>query len=596
MGAFSGFMLPRRRLLDDVADDEQESAPADFGGAVFPNPDHVRPQWDTDPIPETRLPNGVSFKKETWKGTPSYDVSNPNPANVFPDSGREISAKFSSKPKPMNGSLNIPDGTDPGAAFTSDPTNRKRLLQMVMGSDASATLDPPQNDRIADDSSRHPQGFESDARDSDVGFRSRDPEGGRFPSFQPGSTEDLESRATSGRLSLADQIRQQNQAQPSRVDALQKQYDQMKPPAPPAQMKWWQKLLLGLGGPQAVNQEYAREQQDQEFEEGRYDRQRQSLAQQIEAERRIQEQNDREDQRDTAAYSRQLAAQREQDLRTPPKTIDTDQGPVAWNPQTRGWERVSVGGQPVGAKTQKPDSLEAQYDQAVQSGDTKRARTLLDEIRQLKAAGEKPSAETGTWSIQPKEGGGAVLFNSKTGQTRPAPEGVVAKSDHASADEQRRADLARNMNENLDQLEEILQRRPELFGAYGGRMTGLKNMVGTSDPDIAKLQTIKEQMGMAMVGAHAMRNAQHVEAAANAIVNSFHNSPEAIRAAIGGARQSLGTFQQDAGEPTGSAPKSGRSSLKSDAGMAPPHDARPGMKWQHRTTNGKTEWREVPAQ
>lgn len=114
-----------------------------------------------------------------------------------------------------------------------------------------------------------------------------------------------------------------------------------------------------------------------------------------------------------------------------------------------------------------------------------------------------------------------------------------------TADEQRRADLATNMNENLDALAEIAQRRPDLFGPVAGRWAGFKQWVGTSDPDIARLHAIHEYLGMASVGAHAMRNAQHVAAAADAVVNGFHNSPQAVLSAIGQAKQSLSTFQQD---------------------------------------------------
>lgn len=121
----------------------------------------------------------------------------------------------------------------------------------------------------------------------------------------------------------------------------------------------------------------------------------------------------------------------------------------------------------------------------------------------------------------------------------------LEKALEPTADEQRRADLARNMNENLDQLDEIATRRPDLFGPAAGRMTQLRQTVGTSDPDVAKLKAIREYLGMASVGAHAMRNAQHVGTAADAVMNGFTNSPAAIKAAIGEARKSTGTFMAD---------------------------------------------------
>jgi hypothetical protein len=144
--------------------------------------------------------------------------------------------------------------------------------------------------------------------------------------------------------------------------------------------------------------------------------------------------------------------------------------------------------------------------------------------------------------------------------------GMREQGQKATADEQRRADLANNMSENLDQLEDILKRRPELFGAMHGRMTQLKGLIGTGDPDVAKLNAIREYLGMASVGAHAMRNAQHVGAAADAVIAGFHNSPDATRAAVQAARSSIRTFQQDVER----GQRGGAGSRQNDLGAAPP--------------------------
>jgi hypothetical protein len=114
-----------------------------------------------------------------------------------------------------------------------------------------------------------------------------------------------------------------------------------------------------------------------------------------------------------------------------------------------------------------------------------------------------------------------------------------------SADEQRRADLAENLNENLDQLEEIANRRPELFGPLGGRMTAIKGVVGSNDPDVGALETIKHQIGMAQISAHGMRSAHGIGDAAASILNDFKNGPEAVRASIAKVRGSVKTFQGD---------------------------------------------------
>lgn len=120
----------------------------------------------------------------------------------------------------------------------------------------------------------------------------------------------------------------------------------------------------------------------------------------------------------------------------------------------------------------------------------------------------------------------------------------------ATPDEQRRADLAGNLEENLKNLEDIARRRPELFGPVSGRMTGAKQWIGSSDPDVAALKVIEEQTGLAMVGAHAMRNAQHAEKAAQSITGANHTPASALLAPngpIAKARESLATFKADAG-------------------------------------------------
>lgn len=158
---------------------------------------------------------------------------------------------------------------------------------------------------------------------------------------------------------------------------------------------------------------------------------------------------------------------------------------------------------------------------------------------------EKPNVtnlNAGTWSLQNDTSGNPILFNSKTGQTQAAPSNLARKP---NAEEIKRSDLAENVNENLNRLEEIVNRRPDLFGKVAGRMTKLKENVGTDDPDISQLKTLEDNLGMAMQSAHGMRSAQHVATSAQSVLNRFKNSPEALKAAIKTARDSVGTFQHD---------------------------------------------------
>ena len=161
---------------------------------------------------------------------------------------------------------------------------------------------------------------------------------------------------------------------------------------------------------------------------------------------------------------------------------------------------------------------------------------------------EKPPAEPGSWQMGVDGQGNPILYNSKTAQVKPAPEGIRKALPKPSADEQRRADLAENLNENLTTLEDIVKRRPDLFGPLAGRMTAMRAAVGTSDPDIGTLETIKHQIGMAQISAHGMRSAHGIAGAADSILNNFHNSPAAVQASIDAAKHSVATFTQDVAE------------------------------------------------
>jgi hypothetical protein len=119
------------------------------------------------------------------------------------------------------------------------------------------------------------------------------------------------------------------------------------------------------------------------------------------------------------------------------------------------------------------------------------------------------------------------------------------KGKKPTADEQRRADLAENLNENLNTLEDVAKRRPDLFGPMAGRITQMRGAIGTGDKDIATLETIKHQIGMAQISAHGMRSAHGIEAAADSILNNLHNQPEAVMSNIQAVRNSIKTFQDD---------------------------------------------------
>jgi hypothetical protein len=110
-------------------------------------------------------------------------------------------------------------------------------------------------------------------------------------------------------------------------------------------------------------------------------------------------------------------------------------------------------------------------------------------------------------------------------------------------DEQKRADLADSLDENLNALEDIAKRRPELFGPLAGRWAELKQKFGNDDPDLGALQTIEHQIGLTQISAHGMRSAQGVQSAADSIMNHLHNGPKSLLSSIDAARKSVKTFQ-----------------------------------------------------
>ena len=284
-----------------------------------------------------------------------------------------------------------------------------------------------------------------------------------------------------------------------------------------------------IGAGQAEQAQQIRDQQNRQFEEQQRNQQRGRLLQEIEAERRTQEMERASD----ARLKQQMMMENDR-----------------FNQQNQMQDRKDAA-----AQDRLDQTLRQQQDALDQ-----RLQQQNEQFNQRQQ--NKP--EVGTWQFGTDNDGNPALFNSKTGRVRPGPAGFHPRSEKPTADEQRRADLANNMSENLDALEEIVKRRPDLFGPVAGRWSSLKGAIGTGDKDIAQLKTIKEQMGMAMVGAHAMRNAQHVETAGNAILNNMNNQPEAILSAIQAARNSLQTFQQDAQRAKGgvTVPTGGRPSLK----------------------------------
>lgn len=237
----------------------------------------------------------------------------------------------------------------------------------------------------------------------------------------------------------------------------------------------------------------------------------------------------------------------------------TDHGLMRIDKTTGQATPVTFNGQPLNPNRQEKDATPfQQYLDAQRSGDKEKAASILDAINKTSTqpkievhAGTSGGGSEGSWSLQEDSEGKPVLFNPKTGEVRAAPanlqkSGTFSKNNKPTADEQRRADLARNLNENFDTLEEIIGRRPNLVGALGGRWTDVKSAFGSNDPDIGALKTAEHQIGMAQISAHGMRSAQGIQGAADSIMNNLHSGPNALMGAIKTARNSVKTFTEDA--------------------------------------------------
>jgi hypothetical protein len=95
-------LSPAQLRSAGLAEDD-EGAPADFNGPVFPNPDHIQVHDDSESnIPVTRLPRGVSFNRGNYTGDAQSDLSNPSTADISSAAIREMGDKMSAAPMPWD--------------------------------------------------------------------------------------------------------------------------------------------------------------------------------------------------------------------------------------------------------------------------------------------------------------------------------------------------------------------------------------------------------------------------------------------------------------------------------------------------------------
>jgi len=144
------------------------------------------------------------------------------------------------------------------------------------------------------------------------------------------------------------------------------------------------------------------------------------------------------------------------------------------------------------------------------------------------------------------------------GKMKPAVEAYLAqhhpnldqKSTFLDASERKQVNLASNSLENINHIDEILQRRPDLIGVINGRITQGKLGAGTNDKDLGYIEEAMDNFGLATTGTHGTKAQAAREDARTALLNGFKNGPQAVQGAISAARNSLNNLAS-AGKPRG---------------------------------------------
>lgn len=134
--------------------------------------------------------------------------------------------------------------------------------------------------------------------------------------------------------------------------------------------------------------------------------------------------------------------------------------------------------------------------------------------------------------------------------------------------------LAQNSLQNVDDLASRLQNRPDLLGKINGLVTRGSTLTGTDDKDIAAINEILDNFGLATTGTHGTKAQLAREDARKAILNGFKNGPAATMEAIGEARKSLKNLA-DVGKPKGINGQPYVYNTQPAAAAAPPASQRP---------------------
>lgn len=119
--------------------------------------------------------------------------------------------------------------------------------------------------------------------------------------------------------------------------------------------------------------------------------------------------------------------------------------------------------------------------------------------------------------------------------------------------DQNRASLARIASRNLDQVDDIVTRRPDILGKLGSVKT-VANLIGSNDPDLVALGNEVHNFAMANAGIHGSRSFQNVQAAEQELLGHFKNGAAGIKGGINANRVNLNEIMNGGSPKTSTAP------------------------------------------
>ena len=174
------------------------------------------------------------------------------------------------------------------------------------------------------------------------------------------------------------------------------------------------------------------------------------------------------------------------------------------------------------------------------------APQTLEDYRQIRQAA-KGEKDQGTQMLVPDGKGGMTTKLIQPGDSVPAGSTSISGKPaittpgglQPTVADRNRASLAHVASDNLDQIQDVVTRRPDLLGMIGGRISNVDQMIGSNDPDLQVLGNAAHNFAMANAGIHGSRSFENVKAAEQELLNGLKTGPKGVGGAIKSNRDNL---------------------------------------------------------